>query len=83
MASMSREDQKQVAMRAEEWKAFRRNFLYSQADLATALRCARRTIVGIEIGETLNPHPSLLKRFRNLQMAEERRERAATAWTAA
>jgi DNA-binding XRE family transcriptional regulator len=66
------EDEKRRAVRAEEWRQFRRDFLYSQSNLADALRCSRRTVVSVECGETLNPHPSLLKRLLNLKRKEER-----------
>jgi DNA-binding XRE family transcriptional regulator len=44
------EDEKRRAVRAEEWRQFRRDFLYSQSNLADALRCSRRTVVSVECG---------------------------------
>jgi DNA-binding XRE family transcriptional regulator len=68
------EDQKRARLRAEEWRLFRRVYLFSQTDLADTLNCARRTIVSIESGETLNPHPDLLRRFRDLKRKMENGE---------
>jgi DNA-binding XRE family transcriptional regulator len=69
----SPEDQKRRTVRAAEWKKFRRDYLFSQRNLADALRCSRRTIVSIEGGVTMNPHPELLRRFRDLKRAEKER----------
>jgi DNA-binding XRE family transcriptional regulator len=72
----SSSDKKRAAARASKWKQFRRDYLYSQPNLAYALDCSRRTIVSIEGGETINPHPDLLRRFRDLRRKHERDEAA-------
>lgn len=68
-----REEQQQRQSRAEEWKQFRKDFLYSQGDLAQALNCARRTVVAVESQEVTQPHPSLLRKFRDLKLEHEAR----------
>lgn len=68
----SRDDLKCAGDRAVEWKEFRRNFLYTPNWLAKELECCRRTIVGIEAGKTIHPHPDLLRRFRVLKQKQER-----------
>ena len=78
MNQPSREDRKRCAVRAAEWRTFRRNFYYSQLDLANALSCARRTVVSIEGARTVSPRLDLLKRFRILKQKHEKGE---IAWS--
>jgi DNA-binding XRE family transcriptional regulator len=59
--------------RAREWKKFRRDYLYSQENLATALGIGRRTITAIEAGEC-NPTPRILRAFRDLVKRERQAE---------
>jgi hypothetical protein len=69
----SPENRKRALARAREWKTFRRDYLFSQRNLATALQCSRRTVVSVEGGkEVLNPHPDLLRRFRDLKRQQEK-----------
>jgi hypothetical protein len=81
MASLT-DDEKERRARAQEWRAFRQRFLYSQLQLSESLRCCRRTVVAVEAGAAI-PRLSLQRRFKHLKMAEEKRGRAATAWTVA
>ena len=67
---------KKSKARAAEWRAFRATFLYTQGNLAGVLGCSRRTVFGIESGETINPHPDLLRRFRTLKNQHEAGELA-------
>jgi DNA-binding XRE family transcriptional regulator len=60
--------------RALAWRRFRRDFLYSQKDLAHALRLGLRTVSAIENEESVPTLPTL-RAFRNLV----RREREAMA----
>jgi len=70
--ALSRENQRQRAERALEWRQFRRDFLFSQSNLAEALICSRRTVVSVEgAKEVINPHPDLLRRFRDLRLKHE------------
>ena len=71
----SEQDHLRRAFLAQEFKSFRRRFLFAQRELADALGCSRRTIVSIEGGVTMNPRPELLRRFRDLK----RKEQEATA----
>jgi DNA-binding XRE family transcriptional regulator len=66
----SPEDLKRRAFLALEFKSFRRKFLFSQQNLADHLSCSRRTVVSIEGGVTMYPHPRLLRAFRDLKRAE-------------
>jgi DNA-binding XRE family transcriptional regulator len=69
----SREDQKRARIRATEWREFRQRYLFTQTALADALLCCRRTVMSIESGrEVINPHPDLLRRFRDLKRQQER-----------
>jgi DNA-binding XRE family transcriptional regulator len=68
---MNRDNERQRAARAREWRKFRSEFMYSQNDLAHVLGCARRTIFSIEHGLT-SPRFGLLRRFRILKTKEER-----------
>ena len=73
----SSEGLKRAAARAREWRLFRQTYLYSQGNLAQALRCGRRTICAIESArEVYNPHPSLLRKFKDLKLKQEKEERA-------
>jgi DNA-binding XRE family transcriptional regulator len=60
--------------RAREWKRFRADYLYSQTDLAGAIKCSRRTVCAVEAGECV-PQARLQRRFRDLV----RREKEAAA----
>jgi DNA-binding XRE family transcriptional regulator len=81
----SRQDRKEREERAAEWRGFRRDYLYSQQDLASAIRCSRRTVVSVESGrEVIRPSYTLLRRFSALKLkcerqlhAIERREQVA------
>jgi len=68
---LRRAGQKERRERAQEWKQFRKSYLYSQSNLADAVRCSRRTIVAIESEEVTAPHPTLLRRFRDLKIEHE------------
>lgn len=57
--------------RAEEWKRFRRDYLFSQSDLASALGCSRRTITNVESAER-TPLPRIQRAFRDLRLAQKR-----------
>jgi DNA-binding XRE family transcriptional regulator len=73
----TRTDKQERQQRAAEWKQFRRDFLYSQDNLADALQCSRRTITGIEGGkEVIRPRASLLRRFNALKAKCEKQLRA-------
>jgi len=64
--------------RAVEWRRFRRDYLFTQAALADVLKITRRSVVNVENCSVTNPHPDLLREFRNLKLKHEReRERAA------
>ena len=77
----SAEARKRAAARAREWKLFRQNFLYSQANLAHALRCGRRTVCAVESGrEVFSPRPELLRRFQALKLRHEKAASAAPAY---
>jgi DNA-binding XRE family transcriptional regulator len=69
----SDQDRKRCVVLALEFKSFRRRFLFSQQNLADALGCSRRTVVSIEGGATMYPHPGLLRAFRDLKRAEAAR----------
>ena len=56
---------------AREWKAFRRNFLFSQNNLATALGISRRTVTNVEAGECI-PSLKAQRAFRDLKRQQER-----------
>jgi DNA-binding XRE family transcriptional regulator len=60
--------------RAREWQEFRKNFLYTQGDLASALGCSKRTIGKVEAG-VCTPLMRLQRKFRDLVRQEK--ERAA------
>jgi len=62
----------ELALRAEEFRKFRRDYLFSQGHLAQALKCSRRTIVNVE-GAFRKPHHDLLRRFRILVNKHTRR----------
>jgi predicted transcriptional regulator len=72
MRRVTTEDKQRVKMRADEFKNFRRDYLFSQGHLATAIRCSRRTISAIEAGTVIFPHVGVLKRFRELRQKYER-----------
>jgi DNA-binding XRE family transcriptional regulator len=75
--NLSRQDRKEREARAAEWRGFRRNFLYSQENLAAVLRCSRRTVVSIESGkEVIRPNWKLLRRFASLKLKLEAQFRA-------
>jgi len=66
-------DRKQAKARAEEWKDFRKTYLFSQAALADHLHCSRRTIASIESGrEVICPRYDLLRKFRMLKIQQQR-----------
>jgi hypothetical protein len=69
----SAEDLKIAKARAQEWKLFRRAYLYSQGHLANALHCGKRTVASIESGrEVMRPSYGLLRRFRDLKWKHDR-----------
>jgi DNA-binding XRE family transcriptional regulator len=73
----SRQDRKEREARAAEVRKFRRDFLYSQVDLAAALKCSRRTVVSIESGkEVIRPNWKLLRRFASIKLKLEAQLRA-------
>jgi hypothetical protein len=57
--------------RAREWKKFRRDFLFSQSDLAVALKCSLRTVQCVE-GRYSTPMLGLQRRFRELVREQKR-----------
>jgi hypothetical protein len=57
--------------RAQMWKAFRRDYLFSQRDLAAALKCSLRTVQAIE-GEEVVPQARIQRRFRDLKSKQEK-----------
>jgi DNA-binding XRE family transcriptional regulator len=61
--------EEQKRRRAKEWRKFRKDFLYSQADLAEALSISRRTVVSVESG-VVTPLPRIQRAFRNLVRQE-------------
>ena len=69
--TISREDIQKRTARAEEWKQFRRDFLYSQSHLAAALNCSRRTVTAVENAEVASPHYDTLRRFMTLKQKHE------------
>jgi len=62
--------------RANEWKTFRKTFLFSQRNLADAIHLSRRTIQAIEAAR-VNPQYSTQRKFRDLRIAQERTSSAA------
>jgi DNA-binding XRE family transcriptional regulator len=56
------EDRRQRKERAQDWKLFRKNNLFTQRRLADTLGISRRTIQQIE-GAYITPHPQTLRRF--------------------
>jgi DNA-binding XRE family transcriptional regulator len=71
------QDRKEREARAKEFRQFRRNFRYSQTNLAAALKCSRRTIVSVESGdEVVRPRRGLLQRFDALKAKVEAQLRA-------
>jgi DNA-binding XRE family transcriptional regulator len=66
-----REGPQQRTARAREWKQFRRNFLFSQRDLAHALKCSLRTVQAVE-GEETVPQARIKRRFRDLKTEQEK-----------
>jgi DNA-binding XRE family transcriptional regulator len=63
---MSKEDAEQRQQRAEEWKMFRRNNLFTQKRLAEVVGISRRTIQLVEYG-AITPQPQTLRRFIKLK----------------
>jgi DNA-binding XRE family transcriptional regulator len=68
----TKEERQRSAERAREWREFRKTYLYSQGNLAHALRCGRRTVCAIESAETIQPNWLLLRRFRALKQRHEK-----------
>jgi DNA-binding XRE family transcriptional regulator len=58
----TREDIKLRKLRAEEWRAFRRDCLLTQRRLADILNISRRTVQQVEAAK-VNPHRVTLLRF--------------------
>lgn len=70
---ISAADRKQARVRAAEWKQFRRDYMFSQSNLADALGCTRRQIGVVESGkEVYRPHAALLRRFALLKIEQKR-----------
>jgi DNA-binding XRE family transcriptional regulator len=65
-----------VARRSAEWREFRRQFRFSQVDLADALAISRRTVLYIEGQKILQPSSSTLKAFAELKRNMETEEAA-------
>lgn len=74
--SPGKEERLRAAARAQEWRAFRQTYLYSQGHLATALQCGRRTVCAIEHAEIMHPSYDLLRRFKALRQRHERADAA-------
>jgi DNA-binding XRE family transcriptional regulator len=68
---IAREGPQQRTARAREWTQFRRNFLFSQRDLAHALKCSLRTVQAVE-GEEVTPQARTQRRFRDLKSEQEK-----------
>jgi DNA-binding XRE family transcriptional regulator len=66
----TREQRKQAAERAAEFRQFRADFLFSQEMLAGRIGCSKRCVSDIELGVTINPRPLFLRRFRELKQEE-------------
>lgn len=56
--------------RAEEWRQFRRNHLFTQTRLADIVGISRRTIQQIEAGK-ITPHPDTLRVFATFRKKHE------------
>lgn len=61
-----------MKLRAIEWRQFRRDFLYSQEQLAQALDISRRTIQSIESAATVYPHCDIQRKFVTLKQEHMR-----------
>jgi len=72
MPKPTAQDRELAKLRAAEWRAFRREFLYSQDYLAAELKCCRRTIASIEAGTVFFPSVDLLRKFRDLKFKHHR-----------
>jgi DNA-binding XRE family transcriptional regulator len=73
----TRREKQERSARAAEWKQFRRDFLFSQSNLAEALKCSRRTVTSVESGrEVVQPSYALLRRFNELKLKCEEQLRA-------
>jgi len=59
---LDKEDSKQRVKRAEDWRMFRRNNLFTQKRLAEIVGISRRTLQKVESGY-ITPHPQTLRRF--------------------
>jgi hypothetical protein len=68
--------EKEKARLAAEWRRFRRDFLFSQTELAAFLKCSLRTVVSVEGGSGL-PQARFQRRFRDLKRRCERQEGVA------
>jgi DNA-binding XRE family transcriptional regulator len=60
----NKEEVKLRKVRAQEWKMFRRNNLFTQKRLAEMIGVSRRTIQQIE-NMHITPHPQTLRQFAN------------------
>jgi DNA-binding XRE family transcriptional regulator len=56
------EDLKMRNKRAQDWKMFRRNNMFTQKRLAEIIGISRRTLQKIEGGHII-PHPTTLRKF--------------------
>ncbi len=65
------DDLKARAHRRDEWRDFRRDFLFTQARLADALGIDRRTVQKIEAAET-TPLPVIREKFEQLKAAHKK-----------
>jgi DNA-binding XRE family transcriptional regulator len=63
---MFKEDAKERKKRANEWRMFRRNNLFTQKRLAEIVGVSRRTIQQIE-NMHITPRPQTLRRFIDLK----------------
>jgi DNA-binding XRE family transcriptional regulator len=73
MMTISPDDRKQMRQRAKEWQAFRRDYLYTQAELAQAMGCAKRTVTNVESEVTVCPSFTIQRKFRWLGRKHSRR----------
>jgi len=79
----TKQEIKERDARAAGWKTFRREFLFSQLQLADVLGISRRTIVSIEGAKTTRPHASVLLKFKHLKFKHEtERHRREGGWAA-
>lgn len=73
ISDQERQQRRERAERALEWRLFRKNHLFTQKQLAEVMDISRRTIQQIESGR-VSPHPQTLRRFLVFQNRYDLRE---------